>query len=122
MTIHNSSQDEMIPGRGDSRRATEAVDTLDYGGGRGDRWRDDDGNNVGIGIGIVIGPDSGGNDGNCTSSLCPRVEDHVAKLCVTTTATMAITRRPFTQEVEDCGAEPHVAPRQAATRVGGDRQ
>ena len=77
MTIlHNSSEDETIPGRGDSRRATEAVNTIDCGNGRGDCWRDDNDDNtgvgMGIGIGIGVGPDSGGNDGNCTSSYRPR--------------------------------------------------
>ena len=77
MTIlHNSSQDETIPGQGDGHRAMEAVDALDFGDGRGDCWRDDDEDNasVGIGIGIGVGPDSGGNDGNCTLSFQPRGE------------------------------------------------
>ena len=72
MTIlHNSSQDEMIPGRGGGRRTTEAVDALDCGDGRGNRWQEDNDDDAGVGvsIGIGIAPDSGGDNGDCMSSF-----------------------------------------------------
>ena len=57
----------------------KVVNALDCGNGRGDCWRDNDNNNVGVDIGIVIGPDSSGVEGDFALSLCPRVEDHVAR-------------------------------------------
>ena len=93
MTIlHNSSQDETIPGQGNSCHATEAVDTLNGGNRRGDYWQDKDDNNAGVGIGIGVGPNSGG--------------------------TMVIARRPFAQEVEDCWAKPHVTTKSRVLRHG----
>jgi hypothetical protein len=50
---------------------TEAADTLDCGNGRGDCRRDsnDDDN---AGVGISVGPDGSGDDGNCVLPLRPR--------------------------------------------------
>ena len=101
MTIlHNSSQDETIPGQGNSCHVTEAVDTFNGGDRRGDCWRDKDNNNAGVGISIGVGPNSGGNDGDCTSSLCTRGGG-----------------LPGQAVCHD--DKPRVAPRQAAARVGG---
>ena len=86
MTIlHNSSQDEMIPGRAGTviaqrRRLTPST--------------------VATGGGIAGGTTT-------TTTLALALASALA-LALTAAMTMAIARRPFTQEVEDRGAEPRV--------------
>ena len=86
MTIlHNSSQDEMIPGRAGTviaqrRRLTPS--TVATGGG-------------------IAG-------GTTTTMTLALASASASALALTAAVTMAIARRPFTQEVEDRGAKPPV--------------
>jgi hypothetical protein len=95
MTIlHNSSQDETIPGRAGmvvARRRRSTPSTAATGGG-------------------IAG-------GTTTTTMPALALASALALAPTAAATMATARRPFDQEVEDRGAEPRVS---TTSRVSRD--
>ncbi len=139
--LHNSSQDETIPGWAGTvvtRRRRSTPSTAAMGGGIAGGTTTTTTPALASGLSLALAPTAVATMAIARRSFNQEVEDHGAKLCVTTTtgggiadrttlmtttgpasalaltsvptavATMAIAGRPFAQEMEDCGSKPRV--------------